>query len=130
VVEKSSIQDDNTAASTAAASTTSSLDFTSVHEYRTINQIEFMMDCLIANTNGSFLVHFYVEDSFVSENIDKANGTTCSRSIKLCCLRINSRLAPLMTAKLNIQNELPTVVAMKDGSVVSRISEFSSPVGR
>jgi hypothetical protein len=127
VVEKSSIQDDETTVSTAAASTTSNIDSTLVHEYRTINQIEFMVDCLIENTNEYFLVHFYIEDSSVSENIDKQMEQLAAGESRHHCLRISSRLAPLMTAKLNIQKERPTVVAMKDGSVVSGISEFSSP---
>jgi hypothetical protein len=119
MAEKPSIRDDETV-STAAANTL-------VHEYRTINQIEFMTDCL-TNTNGSFLVHFYVEDSFVSENIDKRMEQLAVAQSRYHCLRINSRLAPLMTAKLNIEKERPTVVAIEDGLVVSRISElFSSP---
>jgi hypothetical protein len=130
VVEKSPIQDEDshTTVSTATTSTTGSLDSTLVvHEYRTINQIEFMMECLIANTNESFLVHFYFEDSFVSENIDKQIEQLAASPSRYRWLRINSRLAPLITAKLKIQKERPTVVAMKGGSVVSTISEFSSP---
>jgi hypothetical protein len=130
VLEKSPIQDDNPHAtvSAAIASMKSRLDFTLVvHEYRTINQIEFMVECLIANTNECFLVHFYVEDSFVSENIDKKIKQLAASPSRFHWLRINSRLAPLITAKLKIQKELPTVVTMKDGSVVRRISEFSSP---
>lgn len=93
-------------------------------EYRTIDQNEFLIDCIM-NEQGSFFVHFVAEKSPLTEAIDKQMEQVRKQS--LCrCLRIDAKLAPLMIAKLKINANTPTVVALKNGSLVSRISSFSS----
>ena len=41
-------------------------------------------------------------------------------------VRIDAKLAPFVTSKLRISNKQPAVIAMKNGLVVSRISDFST----
>jgi hypothetical protein len=111
------IQDDCTSVSTDSTGSFMTVDL----EYRTIDQIEFVNECIM-NENVSFFVHFFVENSPFTEAIDKQMEQIRGQS--LCrCLRIDARLAPLMTAKLRISNETPTVVALKNGSMVNRISD-------
>jgi hypothetical protein len=111
------MQDDCTSVSTDSTGSFVTVDL----EYRTIDQNEFLKECIM-NDNVSFFVHFFVENSPVTEAIDKQMEQIRGQS--LCrCLRIDARLAPLMTAKLRISNETPTVVALKNGSMVNRISD-------
>ncbi len=41
-------------------------------------------------------------------------------------VQINAKRAPFVTSKLHISNKQPAVIAMKNGLVVSRISDFST----
>lgn len=94
-----------------------------------LDQNEFLMECFMTNecSDVTFLVHFHAEDSALSEHIEDIILIRTMEAGSNCqCRRVNSRLAPLFTAKLGIDPEQPTVVAIRNGSVIHRISDISS----
>jgi hypothetical protein len=96
-----------------------------LEEYQTIDQNEFMNDYFINGHGSSLFVHFYEEGNSISEAIDKQMEDRATSGQSLCkYMRIEARFAPLITAKLNISAEHPTVVAMKDGELINRLSDF------
>jgi thioredoxin-like negative regulator of GroEL len=125
---KKTANDDDTSSDTFSASESfsSALNLEAVEDYHTINQIEFMVDCLINFKTEPVFVHFFVEDSAVSKAIDQQMKQLASSQPRCRFLRIKTKLAPFVTAKLHVSSDRPTVVAMKNGSVVNRMSGFSS----
>jgi thioredoxin-like negative regulator of GroEL len=102
------------------------LPLEAVEDYHTINQNEFMVDHLVNFKNEPVFVHFFVEDSAVSKAIDQQMKQLTSSQPRCRFLRINTKHAPFVTAKLHVSSDRPTVAAMKNGSVVNRMSGFSS----
>lgn len=97
-------------------------------DYQTVDQIEFMTSCLI--NDGCYFVHFRdARCSPLSEAIDiqMMRLAAVAREEESPCKyrRIDSRWAPFITAKLGISSDLPTVVAVMNGRVLDRISDFS-----
>jgi thioredoxin-like negative regulator of GroEL len=120
---------DNTSSDTFAANS-ESFSFASpleaIEDY-TIDQNEFMMDYLLNFKNELVFVHFFFEDSAVSKAIDQQMEQLASSQPRCRFLRINTKLAPFVTAKLHgVSSDRPTVAAIKNGSVVNRMSGFSS----
>jgi hypothetical protein len=96
-----------------------------LEEYQTIDQNEFMNDSFINGHGSSLFVHFYVEGNSISEAIDKQMEDRATSGQSHCkYMRVEARVAPLVTAKLNINAEHPTVVAMKNGELINKISDF------
>jgi hypothetical protein len=94
-------------------------------EYRTICQDDFEYECL---TGGRFFVHFYIRGSPVSKAID-TQMKELSASFQSSCqyVRIGvTQFPPTDLFSLNVSGEQPTVVAMKNGQVINKISEFVS----
>lgn len=101
--------------------------------FETMNQNEFLFECFTSNGRSDIIsfVHFFAEDSKIAGEVEKsilrlvkrgANSANCQ------CIRVNSRLAPLFTVRLGIDPKHPTVVAIKNGKLIARISDFSSGV--
>jgi hypothetical protein len=94
--------------------------------YETINQNDFMTDCMMNSTGDCIFVHFFISDSSVSKTLDTHMQGLATMHSNSTFVRIDAKLAPFVTSKLQISNEQPAVIAMKNGSVVNRISDFSS----
>jgi hypothetical protein len=94
-------------------------------EYRTICQDEFENECL---KEGRYFVHFYVRGSPVSKAIDtQMNGLSASFQSSCQYVRIDVTQFPNTNLFcLNVSGKQPTVVAMKNGKVKNKISEFGS----
>mmetsp|Transcript_42776 Transcript_42776/g.103476 ORF Transcript_42776/g.103476 Transcript_42776/m.103476 type:complete len:346 (-) Transcript_42776:171-1208(-) len=99
---------------------------------KTIDQNDLLVECFMGgNDDIAFVIHFFNEDSTISEEIDSYLETrffdqTSSSAWK--CHRVNARLAPLFSKILDIDPEQPTVVAIKDGVMVTKQQELVSPV--
>jgi hypothetical protein len=95
--------------------------------YETINQNDFMTDCMMNSTGQFIFVHFFINESSVSKAIDTQIRSLASMdNNKRTFVRINAELAPFVISKLHISKEQPTVLAMRNGSVLNRICDFSS----
>jgi hypothetical protein len=90
----------------------------------TINQNDFMVHCLI-DTSRPCLVHFFVEDSLVSQVLDRELGELHAWSVesRSQCrfMRMNANAAPFMTSKLRISTQDPSVVCIHNGDVFQRM---------
>ena len=113
----------------------------------TINQNEFMMQCMIDTSTPCF-VHFFIDGSVTSEALDEELGQLHSlhvrcieaaetavgaefparvRSTKPCrFLRMNARSAPFITSKLQVSNQDPSVICFHNGKVFQRIADPDS----
>jgi hypothetical protein len=94
--------------------------------YVTINQNDFMSDCMMNSTGECIFVHFFIRDSSITKTLDMHMQSLATMHSNSTFVRIDAKLAPFVTSKLQISNEQPAVIAMKNGSVVNRISDFSS----
>ncbi len=101
-------------------------DYEEYRYYETINQNDFMTDCMMNSTGECIFVHFFISDSSISKTLDTHMQSLATMHINSTFVRIDAKLAPFVTSKLQISNEKPAVIAMKNGSVVNRISDFSS----
>jgi hypothetical protein len=94
--------------------------------YETINQNDFMTDCMMNSTGECIFVHFFISDSSVSKTLDMHMQSLARMHSNSTFVRIDAKIAPFVTSKLQISIDQPAVIAMKNGSVVNRISDFSS----
>lgn len=95
----------------------------------TLNQNELLIECFMANecSDVTFIVLFCAEECSLSEQLEDAVlARTVEYRSKCQCRRVASRTAPMLTKKLQIEAEKPTIVAVKNGCVVGRISDLSS----
>jgi hypothetical protein len=117
--------DDLTVSTVKSSETDSPSLAIEVEEYQTIDQNKFMNDYFINGRGSLLFVHFYEEGNSISEAIDKQMENRATSGQSQCkYMRIEARIAPLVTAELNINAEHPTVVAMKDGALINKISDF------
>ncbi|KAL3942621.1 MAG: hypothetical protein SGBAC_003222 [Bacillariaceae sp.] len=97
-----------------------------------IDQNDLLVECFMGNDDGdtTFVVHFFSEACLISEEIDDYLETRFfdKTSSDWQCRQVNARLSPLISKILDIDPEQPTVVAVKDGTLVTKQTEFSSPV--
>jgi len=94
-----------------------------------LDQNELLMECFMTNecSDTTFIVHFCAEDSTLTEDIEDVILIRAMEAGSNCqCRRVNSRSAPLFTAKLGIDPEQPTIVAIRNGDTIDRISNISS----
>jgi hypothetical protein len=119
----------------------------------TINQNDFMMQCMIDTSTPCF-VHFYVDGSVTSEALDVELGqlhslhvrcvkaaqkiartefpaaagapTTATKACRF--LRMDATGAPFITAKLQVSNQDPSVICFHNGKVFQRIADPDSYV--
>ncbi|CAJ1966359.1 unnamed protein product [Cylindrotheca closterium] len=99
--------------------------------FETMDQNEFLFECFISNKQSDiiFFVHFFNDDSTISDEIEKTiSGIVMGEKVNCHLIRVNARMAPLFTMKLGIDPEQPTIVAIRNGSVIDRVSDFSSGV--
>jgi hypothetical protein len=94
-------------------------------EYQTMSQDKFENECL---KGGRYFVHFYVRGSPVSKAIDtQMKGLSASFQSSCEYVRIDvTQFPPTDLFSLNVSGKQPTVVAMKNGKVINKISEFVS----
>jgi hypothetical protein len=95
--------------------------------FQTLDQNEFFVECFLTNecSDVGFIVHFFNEDSTISVKIEELVTRLVRESSSKCrCLRVDARLAPLFTRKLGIDPEQPTVVAIRNGKLVDKASDF------
>ncbi|CAJ1966351.1 unnamed protein product [Cylindrotheca closterium] len=110
------------------------LDFVALNDKESdffvpLNQNEFLVECFMTNecSDVTFIVHFYAADSALSEPIEDLILIRSMEAGSHCqCRRVNAELAPLFTKKLNIDPKQPTIVAIRNGAVISQISDISS----
>jgi hypothetical protein len=94
--------------------------------YRTIDQNEFIEELLTNTGDALCFVLFYRTESYFSDNLDKHLKALSQSKPERRFFRISKNHCPEITSKLNITSKSPTVVAMRRGKVVNKISEFSS----
>ncbi|CAJ1959714.1 unnamed protein product [Cylindrotheca closterium] len=97
--------------------------------FETLDQNSFLTECFLTNGQSDvvFLVHFFNQETSISNSIEDVLSLRVLESKSKCeCRRINSKSAPLFTAKLQIDPEQPTIVAIKNGKVLSKVSDISS----
>lgn len=97
--------------------------------FETLNQNEFLLECFLTNEQSDviFLVHFFNQETSISDAVeDVLSLRVLETKSKVECRRIDSKSAPLFTAKLQIDPEQPTVVAIKNGKVLSKVSNVST----
>ena len=97
--------------------------------FETLDQNEFLGECFATNEQSDvvFLVHFFNQETSISEAVEDVLSKRVLETKSKCeCRRVNSKSAPLFTAKLQIDPEQPTIVAIKNGKVLSKVSDISS----
>ena len=97
--------------------------------FETLDQNDFLTECFVTNGQSDvvFLVHFFNQETSISEAVEDVLSIRVLETNSKCeCRRINSKSAPLFTAKLQIDPEQPTIVAIKNGKVLSKVSDISS----
>ncbi|CAJ1959717.1 unnamed protein product [Cylindrotheca closterium] len=97
--------------------------------FETMDQNEFLIECFVTNGQSDvvFLVNFFNQETSISNAIEDVLSKRVLETKSKCkCRRINSKRAPLFTAKLQIDPEQPTIVAIKNGKVLSKVSDISS----
>jgi hypothetical protein len=91
-------------------------------DYRTINQNEFFIECMI-NGEGSSLVHFFDKKSSDSKELDKKLKELARKFTACKFLRIDGAWTQFISAKLMI-TKFPTVLAIRNKVVLDRLSDF------
>lgn len=90
--------------------------------YRTINQNEFFVECMI-NGEGSSLIHFFDKDSPYSLELNRLMEAMAEKFTSCKFLCIDGRYAPFIASKLMISN-FPTVLAIRNKIVLDRLTNF------
>jgi hypothetical protein len=108
------------------------LDFTKAARYPTINQNDFMMQCMI-DTSSPCFVHFFVSDSAASQIIDQELGELyCQKErsgLSTCrFMRHAANAAPFITTKLQIRTQSPTVICLHNGQIFDRFVDVEGVV--
>jgi hypothetical protein len=109
----------------------SAFDVASDRQCRSIDQHQFITDCLFDSNDNLFIVHFYLEDCPISAALDREIEEIVASGHQSTCkfLRIGASRALCVSAKLRIRTDKPVVVAMKNGCIVDKISDFNSRYG-
>ncbi|CAJ1959715.1 unnamed protein product [Cylindrotheca closterium] len=97
--------------------------------FETLDQNDFLTECFVTNGQSDvvFLVHFFNQETSISHAIEDILSIRVLETNSKCeCRRIDSKSAPLFTAKLQIDPEQPTIVAIKNGKILSKVSDISS----
>jgi hypothetical protein len=91
-------------------------------DYRTINQNEFFMECMI-NGDGSAIVHFFDEDSSEGKELDDHLEKMTMKFPGCKFLRIDGAWTQFISAKLGI-TKFPTIVAFRNKVMLDRLTDF------
>jgi hypothetical protein len=90
--------------------------------YRTINQNEFFIECMI-NGEGSNIIHFFDENSEESQELDLLLEKMAKKFPTCKFLRIDSALTQFVSSKLMI-TKFPALVAIRNKVVLDRLMDF------
>jgi hypothetical protein len=90
--------------------------------YRTINQNEFFIECMI-NGEGSNIVHFFDENSEESQELDLLLEKTAKKFPTCKFLRIDSAMTQFVSSKLMI-TKFPALVAIRNKVILDRLMDF------
>lgn len=91
---------------------------------RTINQNEFLMECLVQG-QGSSVIHFFDNSSQHSQVLDTHLQALALRLPTCKFLRIDSNWTHFVASKLQI-TKFPTLLALQDKIVLDRLTDFGS----
>jgi hypothetical protein len=91
--------------------------------YRTLNQNEFLLECIIDGKQGMTIAHFYDKESEDSQAVDSILQNLSRRSPSVKFIRVDGTQSPLVSKKLMV-TRFPTILVMKDRKVRDRISQF------
>jgi hypothetical protein len=91
-------------------------------DYRTINQNEFFMECMI-NGEGLAIVHFFDEDSSEGKELDDHLEKMAMKFAGCKFLRIDGAWTQFISAKLGI-TKFPTIVAIRNKVMLDRLTDF------
>jgi thioredoxin-like negative regulator of GroEL len=95
--------------------------------FRTLDQNEFFADIMAAPASDEVVfVHFNIQGSPVSEAIDCQLSIESKNHPHSKFVRIDASKAPFVARRLGTENDRPSVVALKDGKLINRISDFDS----
>jgi hypothetical protein len=90
--------------------------------YRTINQNEFFIECMI-NGEGSNIIHFFDENSEESQELDLLLEKMAKKFPTCKFLRIDSAFTQFVASKLMI-TKFPGLVAIRNKVVLDRLMDF------
>jgi hypothetical protein len=91
-------------------------------DYRTIDQNEFFVECMI-NGEGSAIVHFFDEASSKGKELDEHLKKMAMKFTGCKFLRINGAWTQFVSARLGI-TKFPTIVALRNKVMLDRMAGF------
>jgi hypothetical protein len=103
--------------------TSISVPETHYRDYRTINQNEFFIECMINGEGTSTVIHFFDKNNNLCREVDELLEKTAKKFTTCKFLRIDSAWTQFVSAKLGIE-KFPTVLAIRDKVVLDRLSDF------
>jgi hypothetical protein len=92
-------------------------------DYRTINQNEFFIECMINGEGANSVIHFFDKDSTQSMELDPLLERMAKKFTTCNFLRIDSAWTQFVSAKLRIE-KFPTVLVIRNKVVLDRLSDF------
>jgi hypothetical protein len=102
---------------------TISVPETHYSDYRTINQNEFFIECMINGEGTSTVIHFFDKNNNLCREMDEFLEKMAKKFTTCKFLRIDSAWTQFVSAKLGIE-KFPTVLAIRDKVVLDRLSDF------
>ena len=110
----------------ASVSSSSSVVAAIYGDYRTINQNEFLQECMgDASENVTTIVHFFdSEDDTATKTLDSLLEELAIQYTNVKFVRINGKLCPYVAPKMNIKR-FPTVLALDGGgNTIDKLCDF------
>jgi hypothetical protein len=98
-----------------------SVPVTQYGDYRTINQNEFFIECMINGEGASSVIHFFDKDSTHSMEMDALLEIMAKKFTTCKFLRIDSAWTQFVAAKLGIK-KFPTVLAIQNKVILDRLT--------
>jgi hypothetical protein len=93
-------------------------------DYRTINQNEFFLECMIKG-EGSAIIHFFDENSSYSQELDEILEGMAQKFTACKFLRIDGAWTQFVASKLMI-TKFPTILAIRNKVILDRLSDFDT----
>jgi hypothetical protein len=91
-------------------------------DYRTIDQNEFFIECMI-NGEGSAIVHFFDEASSKGKELDDHLKKMAMKFTGCKFLRINGAWTQFVSARLGI-TKFPSIVAIRNKGMLDQLTNF------
>jgi hypothetical protein len=92
-------------------------------DYRTINQNEFFIECMINGEGATSVIHFFDKDSTQSMELDPLLERMAKKFTTCNFLRIDGAWTQFVSAKLRI-DKFPTVLVIRNKVILDRLSDF------